>query len=405
MIHPSSERPRIALYSHDTMGLGHVRRNLLIGGTLASSRLKPNVLLLSGAVDAKSFHIPEGVDLVTLPSLYKEADGSYKSRRLRMPLDEIISLRGKILLSSIEAFDPNIFIVDTAPWGVSGELESVLEYLSAEGRSSLVLGMRDIWDEPSTIAREWAAKDNWEAIRRHYDQVWVYGDPFVYDAISEYRVAKDIVHKFRYTGYLGRTADHVAQGADYAAIGTEMTEAPMILCLMGGGQDGMKLAEAFLQCRLPKGRKGILVTGPFMDPVELQRLRKQVSGSGRFRVVDFIPEPISLVHNAEAVISMGGYNAVSEIVSFGRPALIVPRVRPRTEQLIRSERFKGLGLLELLHPQDLKPDAITAFLRSLPHPRRSTKVDMGGLVRVNEFVEQLLSRRFVGPDEKSAQRI
>src|SRR5260370_33907697 len=104
------------------MGLGHMRRNFLLGKVLAGSKLEPNVLLLSGAIDAKSFYMPRGVDCVTLPSLYKEQSGKYSSRRLRMSLEELISIRRKILRSSVASFDPHLLIVDAAPLGVAGRL-------------------------------------------------------------------------------------------------------------------------------------------------------------------------------------------------------------------------------------------------------------------------------------------
>src|SRR5713226_981916 len=171
------ERPRIALYSHDTMGLGHVRRNLRVASKLACSILKPNILLLSGAIEARSFQMPPGVDCVTLPSFYKEPDGSYRPRRFRMQFEEFVSVRRKILRASILAFEPDIFVVDTAPWGAAGELNSTLEQLASDGTTRSVLGVRDIWDDPEAVVQEWEHKRNWDAVRRFYQQVWVYGDP------------------------------------------------------------------------------------------------------------------------------------------------------------------------------------------------------------------------------------
>src|SRR2546422_7780406 len=43
---------RVALYSHDTMGLGHMRRNLLLAQALRHSRLQAVVLMIAGAREA-----------------------------------------------------------------------------------------------------------------------------------------------------------------------------------------------------------------------------------------------------------------------------------------------------------------------------------------------------------------
>lgn len=387
----SAGRPRIAMYSHDTMGLGHMRRNFLLGKTLAGSHLEPNILLLSGAIDAKSFYMPTGVDCVTLPSLYKEHSGTYSSRRLRMSLDELISIRRRILRSSVAAFDPHLLIVDAAPLGVSGELDATLRQLKAERLTTCVLGMRDVWDEPGAVALEWAKKKNWGAVRTYYDQVWVYGDPTVYDTVREYRLEEDIAAKVRYTGYLGRSADSIAPTVDYA----EMPESygrPFSLCVMGGGQDGMLVAEAFLKADFPRGLAGLLITGPYMSPKDMKRLRGLAAARRSLRVIDFVPEPLSFIRKAESVVSMGGYNAVCEIVSFGKRALIVPRVWPRKEQLIRAERMRALGLIEMAHPHDLGPDVITEFLRrGRVAPQPSAPIDMGGLAKVSALAESLLA--------------
>lgn len=73
---------RIALYSHDTMGLGHKRRNLLIAQTIAQSPLPTSILLITGMGEASNFDIPHGVDYLALPALHKQVDGKYQSRRM-----------------------------------------------------------------------------------------------------------------------------------------------------------------------------------------------------------------------------------------------------------------------------------------------------------------------------------
>jgi predicted glycosyltransferase len=65
---------RIVFYSHDTMGLGHVRRNILIARTLGSSHLQPVILMVTGIGEAAVFGIPPAADYLTLPALHKDAD-------------------------------------------------------------------------------------------------------------------------------------------------------------------------------------------------------------------------------------------------------------------------------------------------------------------------------------------
>lgn len=52
-------RLRVVLYSHDTMGLGHIRRNLRLAQGLSESDLPIDVLLITGARESGGFSLPE----------------------------------------------------------------------------------------------------------------------------------------------------------------------------------------------------------------------------------------------------------------------------------------------------------------------------------------------------------
>jgi predicted glycosyltransferase len=401
-----SQNPRIVLYSHDTMGLGHLRRNLLIAQEFSKSLLEPNILLMTGIPEAARFPKLTGVDCVVLPSLSKDQNSIYKSRRLRMQLKEIIDLRRQILLTSISTFDPDILIVDGVPWGVIGELDLTLEHLRQKGSTVCILGMRDVWDEPSIISYEWNQKSNEEAIRKYYSQIWIYGDPTVYDAVYEYSLSPDIVDKVIYTGYLDQRARVDCQLIDksdhrfFSLNGKDITNTRFALCMMGGGQDGTRLAEAFIDAKLPEGSNGIVVTGPDMDCDIRRQLHKKIQGNKHITIIDFLPESSILMQYADCIISMGGYNTICEIVSFRKRALVVPRVIPRKEQLIRAQRFNERGIIDILHPDDLEAEAITKWLRyNMGRPQMKVHIEMNGLGRVTQLMESVFAEtKLAGPN-------
>jgi predicted glycosyltransferase len=184
------------------MGLGHMRRNLLIAQTLATSPWQAVILMIAGAGEASVFEMPPGVDCLTLPALRKGLDGEYRSRRLDVSLQELIALRAKTIRAALEEFEPDVLIVDNVPRGAVGELDPSLEYLRARRNTRCVLGLRDVLDDPAVVHREWRSRANEATIRDHYAAVWVYGDPAVYDLVREYRLALDVAEKVRYTGYL-----------------------------------------------------------------------------------------------------------------------------------------------------------------------------------------------------------
>lgn len=156
---PSSMRPRIALYSHDTMGLGHIRRNTLIAQTLIQPPLSAQVLLVSGIRESGAFALPPGIDSITLPAYRKQPDGNYTARALDMPLEQLVALRSQTILAALTAFAPQLLIVDNVPRGALAELDTVLPTMRARG-THIVLGLRDIIDTPEAVARQWERQKN-----------------------------------------------------------------------------------------------------------------------------------------------------------------------------------------------------------------------------------------------------
>jgi predicted glycosyltransferase len=398
---------RVALYSHDTMGLGHMRRNLLLAQALRHSRLRALVLMIAGAREATLLTTAAGVDCVALPSLRKDADGRYHPRHLAISLPELLALRARTTRAALQAFHPDVLIVDNVPRGAVRELDPVLESLRAQGHTRLVLGLRDVLDDSVTLQGEWARAQNQDAVRRYYDAVWVYGDPAVYDAVREYAFASDVAAKVRYTGYLDqrlRLRFRRPDGKDpEAALG--LSPGRLALCLVGGGQDGTELAEAFMEAELPPNTNGVLIAGPGMPADVRRRLSHRAARQPERRVVRFMREPTRLLQHGDYVVAMGGYNTVCEILSFGKPALIVPRIAPRREQLIRAERLQALGLVDVLHPGDLSPAALSAWLARgrAGAPSARGRIDLDGLSRIPRLLEDLLGPRPTAPPPRASR--
>lgn len=388
------KRPRIALYSHDTLGLGHIRRNILIAHALSASTLQPDILLASGALEATRFPLPRGTDRLVLPALCKHPDGQYGSRRLQMTLPEIIHLRRYILRATLSAFNPDILIVDNVACGANMELDATLAYLRAKGDCRIILGLRDILDEPAAVAVEWAKTRRFETIRSYFDEIWIYGDPAVYNPVEVYQFPPDIAAKVYFTGYLDqkkRLDFFLPETQDNSSGYFNLPDHPFVFCTLGGGQDGTRLGEAFVSA-LPSGTNGILLTGPHMDPKAQSRLLLRALNHANLQVMDFLPEPAQWLEHADCVVAMGGYNSVSEILAFGKPALIVPRVSPRKEQLIRAERLQEMGLLDMMHPDDLNEAYLQRWIgKHMGQPPRDLrdKIKLNGLDRIRNRFEEI----------------
>ena len=72
---PSDVRRRALLYSHDTFGLGHLRRARTIASALTERDPGLAALILTGSPIAGRFDFPDRVDHVRLPGVVKLADG------------------------------------------------------------------------------------------------------------------------------------------------------------------------------------------------------------------------------------------------------------------------------------------------------------------------------------------
>lgn len=392
---------RIALYSPGMVGIGHMRRNLLIAQTLAHSPLRAVILMIAEAREASVLALPPGGDCLTLPALCKEPDGECRPRYLDVSLNALVRLRVKAIAAAMETFKPDVLIVDHLPRGALRELDSTLEDLRAYGNTRCVLGLRDVLEDPAVVRREWRKAGNEAAIRDYYDAVWIYGDPTVYDPVREYRFAREVEAKVRYTGLLDFSRRPKFDRVERSEVMAALPEPPgrLMLCTVGGGHDGANLAEAFAHAELPADATGVILTGPFMPAEVRQRLHRRAAANPRLRVLEFVADPDLLLRRADRVIAMGGYNTIYEVLSFEKHALIVPRSRPRHEQQLRVERLRGLGLLETLHPDDVTPAVLGAWLaRDLGAPRRVRDVlDFDGTVRLPQLLQEVLAPKELSP--------
>lgn len=374
---------RVMLYSHDTMGVGHMRRNMLIASTIKNQFPDCSILTLAGATEACVFARSAGIDCLTLPSFQKRSDGTYTSRSLGVVAGEILSVRSETILAAIKSYKPDLLIVDKLPAGAGGELLPSLDWLSTHSSCHCVLGLRDILDTPDQVIQDWRNAQSFEVIRAHFQSVWIYGDQNVYDAVREYDFPADIAAKTQFTGYLktcSRLKNVQPTGAD--------AEAPFVLCTVGGGQDGEVLPLNFVEAMRASGHRSKLLMGPNMP----DSIRKQIQTAActvpSLEVIDFVDEGDLLVKHASHVVSMGGYNTLSAILSYQKPALIVPRVKPRMEQSVRADRLAELGYVQTIHPDDLSPSEIINWLDTPvdSRPAPSSSLDMCGLERVCEAI-------------------
>ncbi len=386
---------RILIYSHDTYGLGHLRRCHTIAHHLAARFADVSVLILTGSPIIGRFDFDERVDFVRIPGVIKQTNGDYSSLSLKLDFHETLKIRAAIIEATALEFAPDLFIVDKEPLGLHGEVEATLKQVRARG-GRCILGLRDVLDAPDLLLAEWRKKQVFERIEGLYDRIWIYGPEAMGDPLSGLPLPASLEPCKRFTGYL-----HRQDNLDTAACAAPT--APYLLITPGGGGDGYEMVDGLLHAyeqdagerapRLPW--PALIVLGPFMATEQRQALAARIERLARVEMRTFSKHTESLIHHAAAVVAMGGYNTFCEILSFNRRALIVPRTRPRMEQYILAHRAAQMGLCSLFEPDRLSDtDAVIAALCALavqPHPCISAHPGLlDGLPAVADEVETLL---------------
>ncbi|MGY2046756.1 glycosyltransferase family protein [Methylobacterium sp. JK268] len=374
---------RVLIYSHDTFGLGHLRRARAIAHALVAQAPERRVLILSGSPVSHAFRFAPGVTCRRLPGVVKREDGGYRSLGAAHDLDAVVETRAALIRHVARRFDPDLFLVDKEPTGFHGEVLPVLAPLKARG-CRLVLGLRDVLDAPDLLAPEWERKGAL-AVLPLYDALWVYGLEAIYAPLSGLALPEGVGERLTYTGYLRREAP--------APEAAESEEPPFLLVTPGGGGDGVDLVEAVVRAyeaqALP--HRALVVFGPFFPPAARDALQARIDAHPRLSALGFDARLERLMRRAAGVVAMGGYNTFCEILSFDRPALILPRTRPRREQLIRAVAAARLGLVETLDPAESGPERMAAALAALPErPRPSARPIprlLDGLPTIRRLVE------------------
>ena len=347
------------------MGLGHTRRNLAVAKALTELSPEATVLLVTGTSHISRLALPPNVEILKLPSIRKVSNGEYSSRSLGISGDDIRDLRSRLLLAAVNSFQPAVVLVDKHPFGAGGEFKAGLKALRRQGGRA-VLGLRDILDEPACVLAEWRPYRMQHRIAQYYDQVFIYGQRAILDPTVEYRFPPNLAARTKFCGYVVNR-DSAQELGDFQPLLADPVKGTRATA--GGGEDGFALLETFMHAAAGAPWHGVVVAGPMTPEPQMQALTRLAAENGVI-LRKFVPQLPTLFKSIAALVSMGGYNTIAEAVSQGVPTVCVPRVVPRTEQLIRAEAFARLGLLHALHPEQLNPQSLRSKIScAIARPR------------------------------------
>jgi len=350
---------RFLFYSHDGLGLGHTRRHLAVATALAREAPEAVIMLATGAEEFVRHGLPRQIEILKLPGLQKLGNENYASRRLAISAKEVRELRSQLLITAVKSFQPDVVLVDKHPFGASGEFKDGLKQLRKQGGRA-VLGFRDILDEPAHVLAEWKPFKMQKRIAEFYDRVIIYGDAAVFNPIEEYRFPAVLAERTQFCGYVFNRENATSlEDLHWPFPSRGERKRSVVLATMGGGEDGARSLEQFIRSCERAPWQGVAVAGPMMPDAELERLQQLAASMGvTFR--SYIPHLSALFTQVDALVCMGGYNTLVEAAALGIPTVCIPRITPRTEQLIRAEAFARLGLLQVCRPDEISPDKLRA---------------------------------------------
>jgi predicted glycosyltransferase len=370
---------KLLLYSHDTYGLGHIRRSLAIAQHLLAREESLQIVLISGSAVSDRFALPAGLSLVQLPPVVKIGPDSYQPHDSRLSLGLVRRARTAIIADVAGRLRPDVLLVDHSPAGMGGELLGVFAMLARDQiRTRVALGLRDVLDEPEAVTRVWARQGIYELLDRVYDELYVYGQQDIFDVGAAYGMRPELGERLRYCGYIDKP---LAPASDPAP-----TRGPFLLATAGGGGDGAEVLSAALEAGGQIGLDTVVVTGPLMEPAQRAALDARAASTPGARVVSFQQGLGSLMRAASVIVTMGGYNSLCEAAATGTPTIVVPRTWPRREQAIRAQLFAQRGLVEVVAPGPGLGERLAGAVRGHLNGRRrrGVGIDLGGLDRLAE---------------------
>jgi predicted glycosyltransferase len=362
---------RYLFASHDGFGLGHVRRNTLIARAVLADDPDAQIVIVTGLPMRPAWLGDDRLRVIGVPALLKDSTGSY--RHSELSFEDALSQRAEGFRAAVVDFAPDVIVIDRHPYGVAGELRPGLDAAKALG-SGVVLGLRDILDEPAVVQAELLG-DGWAGVRGVYDDVVVYGERELCDQEVEYGLPMTP----HYCGWVAEAAP------------TRRREHDLLVVTGGGGGDGDAVFQLGAELAgLRHDLRVVLVAGPYASH------RAADLTSGRLRVLRDAPGCADLFARAGSIVQMAGYNSTFEALAAGVRPILVPRRSPRREQAIRASRLAALGLADVVD-ESAPADEVAWLLerpRLLPeHALAAAGIRLDGAERTAQFVRDLIGAR------------
>ncbi|WP_457092414.1 glycosyltransferase [Microvirga sp. P5_D2] len=299
------------------------------------------------------------------------------------PIDgAYLSERRDLLLQTLHASRPDIVITELYPFGrrvLAGEFEALLAEARALNPRPLILcSIRDILASPSKAER---IAETHARIRESYDAILVHGDPQLVPLEATWPVDDSIRDLIRYTGYVDENPNPIAVGSREGI-------------LVSGGSSAASLPlyrAALVAAREISEKSWRVLIGRGVAEEDFQALRREAPS--HVTVERARPDFRALLAQAEVSISQAGYNTVVDLLRTGVQSVLVPfEAGHETEQRLRAEQLKALGLAAIVSEDELSPSKLVEAIREAVsrHPSEPASFALNGARQSVAIAESLL---------------
>jgi predicted glycosyltransferase len=392
---------RLMFYCQHILGIGHLIRSTEIVRGLTNDF---QVCFINGGEIVKGFEIPDEIELVNLPAIKTDTE----FRELQVPtgfqtIDEVLEYRRDQLLTTFNRIQPDVLMIELFPFGrrrFSAELLPLLDRAKAHG-TKIVCSLRDIVVTKQDQVRH--EEKVCKLINRYFDLLLIHGDPAFIPLEASFSRTQDLNCNVHYTGYVVQQGVGIREqkiGNGKQAASTHLPT-PLILTSVGGGRFGHDLlkcvaeASKVLETKIPHHIQ--LFTGPFAPDEVFEQLQTIAQYRHNLTVNRYTPNLLAYMQQADLSISMAGYNTTMNVLTTGVRSMLLPFTgNDDQEQTIRSQRLEQLGVVTLIRPSDLHPEAFAnRIIECLQTSPTSMQFDLDGVKKTANLIRAIVHKQHV----------
>ncbi len=374
--------------------MGHLIRSLEIVRGLTAF----DVCFLNGGESLAGFAPPPHAEVINLPPIKSDADfRELHSADGLLSLEEVREARRDQILAAYERFRPDVLVIEMFPFGrrkFAFELLPLLERAKSS-RTKVVCSLRDILVGKRNQQR--FEEEVCQTIRQYFDLVLVHSDPRFQRLEETFSRTTELECPVIYTGFVAQpvTESETTAEDDLLATGGEQN----ILVSIGGGRVGGELVHCAIKAggligdRLP--HRLLIFAGPYMAEAEFQQLQLLAADHPGVVLRRYTTRFLSLLRRVDLSISMAGYNTCMNLVITGTRAIVCPFIgNDNQEQTIRAGKLQALGLVDVIHPDELEPELLAEkilFAFSRPRPTAVLPaLDVNGVAATAAAINNLM---------------